>query len=201
MLLKESKGFFAKLVEKVKFPEMFVHLPFVPFQVKVPLHQLFGIPHKKKHGEHKESEEKKEKNEKKESKSLIFSNYTGKPLRFTSGLDTILKLPERMQENRFRKVLKKFIGDVRLIHPGTLWCGDGNIAQHEDDLGLFYSVDECCKVHDKCPESIPAGHEFEGLKNNGVFTRYFNLFLLKLICFMVIIPDHTVIAIKNSLTA
>lgn len=61
---------------------------------------------------------------------------------------------------------------LQLILPGTLWCGDGNVAKSDKDLGLFYKTDRCCKHHDLCPKYIESGQRFMNLENIGVFTRY-----------------------------
>ncbi|XP_044766454.1 phospholipase A2-like [Coccinella septempunctata] len=58
-----------------------------------------------------------------------------------------------------------------LIFPGTKWCGEGNIADNEDDLGVFADTDKCCRTHDMCPETI-AGYETKhNLTNPNFFTR------------------------------
>ena len=54
---------------------------------------------------------------------------------------------------------------------GTKWCGDGDIAQSRQDLGLFSRTDSCCRAHDGCPEGIPVDSEKYGLVNTGLFTR------------------------------
>lgn len=64
-----------------------------------------------------------------------------------------------------------FKDKVKAIYPGTLWCGGGNQARSEHEVGLFRNTDICCKVHDKCPSFIEPGKEHKGLKNNGLFTR------------------------------
>ena len=55
---------------------------------------------------------------------------------------------------------------------GTLWCGAGNAARTEDEVGVFRSTDKCCRQHDNCPDSIAAGATKHGLRNTGTFTRY-----------------------------
>ncbi|CAL1298217.1 unnamed protein product [Larinioides sclopetarius] len=45
----------------------------------------------------------------------------------------------------------------KIIMPGTKWCGAGNIAVNDDDLGYFEDVDRCCRAHDKCNDIIPPG--------------------------------------------
>lgn len=60
---------------------------------------------------------------------------------------------------------------LKAIYPGTLYCGDGNLARNENEVGLFRETDICCKKHDQCPAFIRAGQEFKGLRNFGHFTR------------------------------
>ena len=71
----------------------------------------------------------------------------------------------------FVDLLKSFKERLTAIYPGTLWCGDGNQARSEHEVGLFSNTDACCRMHDKCPKSIPSGQGHKGLRNNGLFTR------------------------------
>ncbi|XP_050456388.1 phospholipase A2-like [Cataglyphis hispanica] len=57
------------------------------------------------------------------------------------------------------------------ILPGTLWCGDGDRAKNDNDLGHFNGTDACCRAHDLCRNDILAGDTKVNLKNNGIFTR------------------------------
>ncbi|XP_057333666.1 phospholipase A2-like [Microplitis mediator] len=57
------------------------------------------------------------------------------------------------------------------IMPGTKWCGDGSIAKHKSDLGIFWRTDICCRQHDYCQPSIVAGGHLGPLQNDGPFTR------------------------------
>ncbi|XP_020281530.1 phospholipase A2-like [Pseudomyrmex gracilis] len=59
----------------------------------------------------------------------------------------------------------------RAIFPGTLWCGDGDIAKQESDLGYFNKTDACCRAHDNCNDDLLAGQTKGNLENNGIFTR------------------------------
>lgn len=68
-------------------------------------------------------------------------------------------------------ILNQFADKFRAIFPGTLWCGDGNIAKNETDLGFFNKTDACCRTHDNCKINIEAGDTRCNLKNNGIFTR------------------------------
>lgn len=70
-------------------------------------------------------------------------------------------------------VLNPYKDKIKLILPGTYWCGDGDIAKDETDLGLFKKTDACCRNHDHCNISIPAQSQEYGLTNNGIFTRSF----------------------------
>jgi len=44
--------------------------------------------------------------------------------------------------------------DALLIMPGTLWCGAGNNAEDDSQLGEYADVDACCREHDHCPYSV-----------------------------------------------
>lgn len=54
---------------------------------------------------------------------------------------------------------------------GTLWCGNGDLAKNENDLGYFNRTDACCRSHDNCMNDILSGDTKANLKNNGLFTR------------------------------
>uniref|UniRef100_A0A2M3ZI75 Phospholipase A2 n=1 Tax=Anopheles braziliensis TaxID=58242 RepID=A0A2M3ZI75_9DIPT len=70
-----------------------------------------------------------------------------------------------------KNLFNSFKRKVKAIYPGTVWCGDGNQAKSEDDIGFFYLTDSCCRAHDLCPITIAAGEQFNRLRNNGHFTR------------------------------
>lgn len=55
---------------------------------------------------------------------------------------------------------------------GTLWCGDGTLADEYEQLGMFKYTDACCRGHDHCNDSIPTGETRHGLHNSGLFTRW-----------------------------
>ncbi|XP_059479334.1 phospholipase A2-like [Neocloeon triangulifer] len=59
----------------------------------------------------------------------------------------------------------------KLIYPGTKWCGQGNVATHYGDLGLYEKTDMCCRDHDYCPDYISAGKTKYGLKNTAPYTK------------------------------
>ncbi|KAL6255292.1 hypothetical protein P5V15_013632 [Pogonomyrmex californicus] len=67
-----------------------------------------------------------------------------------------------------REMLKKYI---HAIFPGTVWCGDGDRAKNDSDLGRFKDTDACCRDHDKCQNDLLAGKTKLNLKNNGAYTR------------------------------
>lgn len=88
----------------------------------------------------------------------------------TDGLDVrLLLLFKKYSENKLVESNKR---QLQLILPGTLWCGDGNAANSDQDLGFFYKTDQCCKYHDYCPKFIESGEKFMNLENIGVFTRF-----------------------------
>ncbi|XP_049879688.1 phospholipase A2-like [Pectinophora gossypiella] len=60
---------------------------------------------------------------------------------------------------------------INLIFPGTKWCGAGNIADGDEDLGPSKDTDRCCRDHDHCPDIIPAGETKHNLTNTAFYTR------------------------------
>ncbi|RZB40303.1 Phospholip A2 2 domain containing protein [Asbolus verrucosus] len=40
-----------------------------------------------------------------------------------------------------------------------------------DELGIFFSIDACCREHDNCPDIIQVNETKHGLINQGLFTR------------------------------
>nr|CAD7398706.1 unnamed protein product [Timema cristinae] len=54
---------------------------------------------------------------------------------------------------------------------GTRWCGAGNVARNNKDIGLFTDTDNCCKNHDSCDDIILAGQTKYELTNPSLFTR------------------------------
>ncbi|XP_043287652.1 phospholipase A2-like isoform X2 [Venturia canescens] len=86
-------------------------------------------------------------------------------------IKNVLEPVEKITIKGFGDLLNHFEDRFHAIYPGTLWCGGGNIAKNDDDLGVFAASDACCQAHDKCPENIEAGNSLGPLLNNGAFTR------------------------------
>ena len=78
----------------------------------------------------------------------------------------ILSMPSFFQE--VFKHMKK-TKRLELIVPGTKWCGMGNVAFDENDLGEM-KADVCCREHDHCPQFIPGGTSKYGLLNRNFYT-------------------------------
>lgn len=57
------------------------------------------------------------------------------------------------------------------IFPGTLWCGQGNLAENYHDLGYFNETDACCRDHDYCDDIIRPGRTKYNLANPYRITR------------------------------
>lgn len=57
------------------------------------------------------------------------------------------------------------------IYPGTKWCGQGNIASHEQDLGEEKETDICCREHDYCPDNIYSQRSKYHLINRSLYTK------------------------------
>ncbi|XP_062700569.1 uncharacterized protein LOC115264855 isoform X4 [Aedes albopictus] len=87
----------------------------------------------------------------------------------SSGSST--KKPPKPHKAHGGGLFNQFKQRIKAIYPGTVWCGDGNQAKSENDIGFFYQTDVCCRAHDLCPTAISAGEQFNRLKNNGYFTR------------------------------
>nr|WNB50470.1 group 3 secretory phospholipase A2 isoform x1 [Hemiscorpius lepturus] len=57
------------------------------------------------------------------------------------------------------------------IYPGTKWCGMGNTAANESELGKEKEADSCCREHDHCNDSIPSFSIKYNLTNYSPFTK------------------------------
>lgn len=56
------------------------------------------------------------------------------------------------------------------INLGTKWCGPGNTAESDKDLGSKAEVDSCCRTHDHCPDHIPKLQTKHNLTNDLTFS-------------------------------
>ncbi|GBM90199.1 Phospholipase A2 [Araneus ventricosus] len=61
--------------------------------------------------------------------------------------------------------------DGWVIFPGTKWCGAGDKAKTDDDLGFHQDTDRCCRAHDKCDDLIEGGGTKHNLTNKSPFTK------------------------------
>ncbi|KAG5898029.1 hypothetical protein JTB14_001741 [Gonioctena quinquepunctata] len=57
------------------------------------------------------------------------------------------------------------------IYPGTKWCGPGDIADNDNDLGAESGTDMCCRTHDKCSDVIGGFQTEHNLTNPAFYTR------------------------------
>lgn len=55
---------------------------------------------------------------------------------------------------------------------GTLWCGRGNIARDDSELGVYSELDTCCRTHDRCEDYINPKATKYGLYNKYICRRY-----------------------------
>ncbi|XP_056631489.1 phospholipase A2-like [Diorhabda sublineata] len=77
----------------------------------------------------------------------------------------------RVNEFLLGKIEELHLPNWFFIYPGTKWCGVGNIADNENDLGFERETDKCCRQHDNCPDVI-LGHQTKyNLTNPNFFTR------------------------------
>uniref|UniRef100_A0A1S4LJG2 Phospholipase A2-like central domain-containing protein n=2 Tax=Ixodes scapularis TaxID=6945 RepID=A0A1S4LJG2_IXOSC len=53
---------------------------------------------------------------------------------------------------------------------GTKWCGAGDIAKDDNDLGREVETDKCCRDHDNNAGSIGSFEEEHGITNLQIFT-------------------------------
>ncbi|XP_067207041.1 phospholipase A2-like [Linepithema humile] len=92
---------------------------------------------------------------------------------FANFIKYIIILKNEVCPAAFNSIVNKFEKEInfQLIFPGTLWCGDGDRADNENDLGEFNQTDACCRAHDNCKNDLVGGKTQVNLKNNGIFTR------------------------------
>ena len=57
------------------------------------------------------------------------------------------------------------------LYPKTKWCGPGNIAESDDDLGEDFLTDSCCRAHDNCFDFIEGFQTNHKLYNPVPYTR------------------------------
>lgn len=57
-----------------------------------------------------------------------------------------------------------------VIFPGTKWCGAGNVAKDDNDLGKARGTDLCCREHDLSDEGIPPFGSEHGITNTMIYT-------------------------------
>lgn len=67
------------------------------------------------------------------------------------GIGTEITLPQEILGSTSTYSTSKGI-----VVPGTKWCGMGQTAENDDDLGSIADVDSCCRAHDKCPYNVHA---------------------------------------------
>ncbi|XP_029155237.1 uncharacterized protein LOC114928305 [Nylanderia fulva] len=84
--------------------------------------------------------------------------------------ETTTSISSNVHHDRIKASIQKAYTGLA-IFPGTKWCGAGNIAKNESDLGRSNETDACCRAHDNCKSDILAGCTLENLINNGHFTR------------------------------
>ncbi|XP_066254423.1 phospholipase A2-like [Euwallacea similis] len=78
--------------------------------------------------------------------------------------------------NEINHELDKSDGEARVsnwffIYPGTKWCGAGDIAENDEDLGTARNTDKCCRAHDKCSDIIEGHGVKYGLENPSFYTK------------------------------
>jgi len=59
---------------------------------------------------------------------------------------------------------------VRIIMPGTQWCGTGNVSTDAQSYGNIVATDRCCQQHDSCEYEIAAFSRKYGLFNYRMYT-------------------------------
>uniref|UniRef100_A0A1V1WBH9 Putative phospholipase n=1 Tax=Superstitionia donensis TaxID=311983 RepID=A0A1V1WBH9_9SCOR len=81
----------------------------------------------------------------------------------------LIKRTSKAEMDEFERICSAASEAERfMIVPGTKWCGPGNKAANESDLG-WLAADKCCRAHDHC-DSISQGKSKYGLKNEGEYT-------------------------------
>ncbi|KAK8769719.1 hypothetical protein V5799_013816, partial [Amblyomma americanum] len=57
-----------------------------------------------------------------------------------------------------------------VIFPGTKWCGPGNVAENDNDLGPAVATDRCCRDHDMSNDSIAPFQTEHNITNYRPYT-------------------------------
>lgn len=87
------------------------------------------------------------------SNSVVWdrSDFMVRPSNSLSSVDENLVIYKRLEKKRKRQKQKSnsiwgwnLLNRV-LIMPGTKWCGQGDVAEHYNDLGYHGDVDKCCR--------------------------------------------------------
>ncbi len=89
--------------------------------------------------------------EEEEEEKSYKSNDVGGDIGWKDRMDNNLAIYKKLEKKRKReKQLSNsiwgwnFLNRI-LIMPGTKWCGQGDIAEHFNDLGYHGEVDKCCR--------------------------------------------------------
>ncbi|CAH1119780.1 unnamed protein product [Phaedon cochleariae] len=77
----------------------------------------------------------------------------------------------KVSHGKTTEMVEMCMPNRQFIYPGTKWCGQGNIADDYDDLGVYRDTDKCCRAHDKCPDTIEAYQTEHNLTNPAFYTR------------------------------
>lgn len=61
-----------------------------------------------------------------------------------------------------------YMYSIFVIYSGTLWCGLGDIARDDLELGAHKELDMCCRAHDKCEDFVEPKSSRYGLQNKHI---------------------------------
>ncbi|XP_037798521.1 uncharacterized protein LOC119593642 [Penaeus monodon] len=56
---------------------------------------------------------------------------------------------------------------LKVIAPGTMWCGHGTLARDLTQLGSRSGTDRCCQIHDLCPVQLVPFVAYRGVMTAG----------------------------------
>jgi len=65
----------------------------------------------------------------------------------------------------------KYLRNICSRFQGTRWCGRGNIARDDTELGAYEELDGCCRAHDHCEDYIRPRSKKYGLYNGYICRR------------------------------